>query len=101
MEAYSDSGLLAMTVPRAYGGADVSAVTLAEVIAIISAADGSLGQIPQSHFYMVEALRLDAPDEMKRFFFERVLERRAARQRALRDRRQARRRLQDLCPARG
>ncbi len=73
MEAYSDSGLLAMTVPRAYGGAEVSAVTLAEVIAIISAADGSLGQIPQSHFYMVEALRLDAPEPMKRFFFERVL----------------------------
>ena len=74
MEAYSDSGLLAMTVPRAYGGADVSAATLAEVIAIISAADGSLGQIPQSHFYMVEALRLDAPEDMKRFFFARVLD---------------------------
>jgi SfnB family sulfur acquisition oxidoreductase len=73
MEAYSDSGLLAMTVPKAYGGAEVSAVTLAEVVAIISAADGSLGQIPQSHFYMVEALRLDAPEDMKRFFFERVL----------------------------
>ena len=74
MEAYSESGLLAMTVPKAYGGTEVSAVTLAEVIAIISAADGSLGQIPQSHFYMVEALRLDAPEPMKRFFFERVLE---------------------------
>ena len=74
MEAYSDSGLLAMTVPKAYGGADVSAATLAEVIAIVSAADGSLGQIPQSHFYMVEALRLDAPEAMKRFFFERVLD---------------------------
>lgn len=73
MEAYSDSGLLAMTVPRAYGGAEVSATTLAEVIAIVSAADGSLGQIPQSHFYMVEALRLDAPEPMRRFFFERVL----------------------------
>jgi len=74
METYSDSGLLAMTVPKAYGGAEVSAATLAEVIAIVSAADGSLGQIPQSHFYMVEALRLDAPEPMKRFFFERVLD---------------------------
>ena len=74
MEAYSDSGLLAMTVPKAYGGAEVSAVTLAEVVAVVSAADGSLGQIPQSHFYMVEALRLDAPEPMKLFFFERVLE---------------------------
>ena len=74
MEQYSASGLLAMTVPREYGGAGVSAVTLAEVIAIISAADGSLGQIPQSHFYMVEALRLDAPEPMKRLFFQRVLD---------------------------
>jgi SfnB family sulfur acquisition oxidoreductase len=74
MELYSASGLLAMTVPKAFGGAGVSAVTLAEVIAIISAADGSLGQIPQSHFYMVEALRLGAPEPMQRFFFERVLE---------------------------
>ena len=73
IELYSESGLLAMTVPRAYGGAGVSAMTLAEVIAIISAADGSIGQIPQSHFYMVEALRLGAPEPMKRFFFERVL----------------------------
>ena len=74
MEAYSDSGLLAITVPQAYGGAEVSAATLAEVIAIISAADGSLGQIPQSHFYMIEALRLGAPEAMKQFFFPRVLE---------------------------
>lgn len=73
MELYAQSGLLAMTVPKAYGGAGVRAGTLAEVIAIISAADGSLGQIPQSHFYMVEALRLDAPEPVRRFFFERVL----------------------------
>ncbi len=73
IELYSASGLLAMTVPKAYGGVGVSAVTLAEVIAVISAADGSIGQIPQSHFYMVEALRLGAPETMKRFFFDRVL----------------------------
>jgi SfnB family sulfur acquisition oxidoreductase len=73
MERYSESGLLAMTVPKDHGGPGVSAVTLAEVIAILSAADGSIGQIPQSHFYMVEALRLDASEEQKRFFFERIL----------------------------
>lgn len=74
IELYSASGLLAMTVPKDYGGAGVSAVTLAEAIAVIAAADGSIGQIPQSHFYMVEALRLGAPEPMKRFFFERVLD---------------------------
>ncbi len=74
MELYSQSGLLAMTVPKEYGGVGVSATTLAEVIAIISAADGSIGQIPQSHFYMVEAIRLGAPEAVKHFFFERVLD---------------------------
>src|SRR5262249_30630188 len=36
----SDAGLLAITVPKAYGGAEVSSGTLAEVIAILSEADG-------------------------------------------------------------
>lgn len=73
VEAFSQSGLWAITVPKEYGGAGVSAVTLAEVIAIISAADPNLGQIPQNHFYIVEAIRLDASDEQKRFFFSSVL----------------------------
>lgn len=74
VEAFSQSGLWAITVPKAYGGAGVSAVTLAEVIAFISAADPSLGQIPQNHFYIVEAIRLDGTEEQKRFFFQRVLD---------------------------
>ncbi|MFX7825230.1 acyl-CoA dehydrogenase family protein, partial [Acinetobacter baumannii] len=49
IEAYSQSGLWAINVPRAFGGAEVSYATLAEVIAIISAADPSLGQITQNH----------------------------------------------------
>ncbi|MCZ7486084.1 SfnB family sulfur acquisition oxidoreductase [Rhizobium rhizogenes] len=74
IERFSQSGLWAITVPKDYGGAGVSAVTLAEVTAIISAADGSIGQIPQNHFYMVEALRLAGSDEQKRHYFQRVLE---------------------------
>jgi SfnB family sulfur acquisition oxidoreductase len=74
IERFSQSGLWAITVPRAFGGAGVSAATLAEVTAIISAADSSLGQIPQNHFYMVEALRLSASDEQKAHFFSRILD---------------------------
>lgn len=37
-------------MPRRFGGAEVSAATLAQVIAILSAADPSLGQIPQNHY---------------------------------------------------
>ncbi|WP_085044070.1 SfnB family sulfur acquisition oxidoreductase [Ensifer aridi] len=74
VERFSQSGLWAITVPKAYGGAGVSAVTLAEVTAIISAADSSIGQIPQNHFYMVEALRLAGSEEQKKHFFARILD---------------------------
>ena len=73
IDRFSESGLWGITVPRAYGGAGVSAATLAEVIAIIAAADGSIGQIPQNHFFVVEAIRLTASEAQKRIWFERVL----------------------------
>ncbi|BCP52154.1 SfnB family sulfur acquisition oxidoreductase [Kaistia sp. 32K] len=73
LETLAASGLLAITVPRAYGGIDVSAATLGEVSAILAEADGSIGQIPQNHFYILEALRVDGTEEQKRFFFERAL----------------------------
>ncbi|WP_416668836.1 SfnB family sulfur acquisition oxidoreductase [Egbenema bharatensis] len=73
IEQLSASGLLAITVPTEYGGASVSNVTLAEVIATLSAGDSSLGQIPQNHFYMVEALRLSGTEAQKQDYFQRVL----------------------------
>lgn len=74
IERFSQSGLWAITVPKDYGGAGVSAATLAEVTAIVAAADSSLGQIPQNHFYMVEALRLAGTEEQKRHYFGRILD---------------------------
>ena len=73
MDMYSNSGLMAMTVPKEYGGAGVSNVTLAECMRLIAEADPSIGQIPQNHFYMVEALRLDGTDAQKKKFFALVL----------------------------
>lgn len=73
IDRYSRSGLWGITVPRDHGGAGVSAATVAEVVAIISAADGSIGQIPQNHFFLVEAIRLTATEEQKRLWFARVL----------------------------
>jgi SfnB family sulfur acquisition oxidoreductase len=73
LDLLSDAGLLAITVPREYGGAAVSAGALAEVIATLAGADGSIGQIPQNHFFMLEALRLQGTEEQKRFFYPRVL----------------------------
>lgn len=74
VKKFSASGLWGITVPKEYGGAFVSHATLAEVVKIISEADPSLGQIPQNHLYMVEAIRLDGTEEQKRFFFDLVLQ---------------------------
>lgn len=67
------SGLLAITVPREYGGLDASAHTVGRVIAALATGDSSLGQIPQNHFFFVEVLRHAAEREQKQFFFSEVL----------------------------
>jgi SfnB family sulfur acquisition oxidoreductase len=73
LDLISQRGLLAVTVPKEYGGAGVKAGTLAEIIALLAAADGSIGQIPQNHFFMLEALRLEGSHAQKRFFYGRIL----------------------------
>lgn len=73
VQKLSQSGLLAITVPKEYGGAFVSNVTLVEVLKILSEGDSSLGQLPQNHLYSVEALRIDGTEEQKRFFFDLIL----------------------------
>ncbi|MBB3137102.1 SfnB family sulfur acquisition oxidoreductase [Rhizobium pisi] len=73
LDLLAQSGLLAITVPAQYGGLDVSNAVLAEITAILSEADGSIGQIPQNHFYILEALRTDGSEEQQRYFFGRVL----------------------------
>ena len=73
LDRFSGSGLWAITVPRAYGGAEVSTVTLGEVVATISAADPSIGQIPQNHFAALDVIRVTADEDQKRLWFGRVL----------------------------
>jgi SfnB family sulfur acquisition oxidoreductase len=73
LDEIARSGLLAITVPAEYGGLDVSNAILAEVTAILSEADASIGQIPQNHFYILEALRVDGSEDQKRYFFSRAL----------------------------
>lgn len=73
LNAFSQSGLWGITIPKQYGGAEVSYRTLAEVIKIISAVDPSLGQLPQNHLVIIDHIRLDGTDDQKKFFFELVL----------------------------
>lgn len=74
IERFSQSGLWAVTIPKAYGGAGVSFATVADIFKIISAADPSLGQLPQNHFAAVDAIRVSASEDQKRLWFGRVLQ---------------------------
>lgn len=74
VERFSQSGLWGASVPRIYGGAAISAATVAQVFSIISAADGSLGHIPQNHFYALEVLRIAGTESQKQYFYRRVLD---------------------------
>jgi SfnB family sulfur acquisition oxidoreductase len=73
IDQYSASGLWGVSVPRDYGGAGVSTATLVETMATLSAADSSIGQIPQNHFATIEAIRLVGSEEQKRFLFGEAL----------------------------
>ncbi|MEV6126315.1 SfnB family sulfur acquisition oxidoreductase [Streptomyces violaceusniger] len=73
LDRLSASGLPAITVPAEYGGADVSAVTLAEVFRLLAAADASLAQIPRSHFVYINVLRRQGTEAQQAFFFGEVL----------------------------
>lgn len=74
LQQLSQSGLLGITIPSAYGGAEVSMVTLAEVIKHLSAGDSSIGQIPQGHFYIFEAIRHDGTATQQQHFFQLALD---------------------------
>jgi SfnB family sulfur acquisition oxidoreductase len=73
IETFSQSGLWAITIPKVYGGAEVSCVTLAEVIKVVAAADPSIGQIPQNHFSIVDLIRISGTEDQRRYFFGEVL----------------------------
>jgi SfnB family sulfur acquisition oxidoreductase len=71
LDQFSASGLWAITVPAAFGGADVSYRTVANVIEIIAAADGSLGQIPQNHLSVMFQIRaVGTPAQQEKLFGE-------------------------------
>jgi SfnB family sulfur acquisition oxidoreductase len=72
VELLSSAGLYGATVPRGFGGAEIKAVTIAEIFRILSAADPSIGQIPQNHVCFVETIRRGTPEQQK-FYFGRFL----------------------------
>ena len=73
LDAYSQSGLWSLNVPKAFGGPDLSNVTIDRVIQIISAADPSIGQITQNHIGVVAAIRTVSDEAQQHLLFGEVL----------------------------
>ena len=74
IESLSQSGLWAITVPKRFGGADVSSWTVAQIIALLSGADGAIGQIPQNHYYALEVLKNTGTEAQQQRIFAEVLQ---------------------------
>ncbi len=67
------SGLLAITVPAEFGGADLPVDIVVEVFRLLSKGDPNLGQIPVSHFVYVNQLRLQGTRDQQEHIFAEVL----------------------------
>jgi SfnB family sulfur acquisition oxidoreductase len=72
IELLSERGIYGLCVPKKFGGAGISGVTLGNIFRILAAADPSVAQIPQNHFCWAAVLWLGTP-EQEAFFFERFL----------------------------
>ena len=65
--------MLAITVPRGYGGSQVSNETVGEVFRIIARADPAIGQVPQNHFVFVNVVKDNGNHDQRAFFLGEVL----------------------------
>ncbi len=73
LDHYTASGLGGIAVPKAYGGAGASFVTIAEVFRLLCAADPALGQIPQNQFGVLFAVHELASHTQKQRLYGRIL----------------------------
>lgn len=73
LDAFSQSGLWSINVPKEFGGPEVSYATLLKVIEIISAADPSIGQIPQNHLGVIAAIRTVSDRPQQELLFAEAL----------------------------
>ncbi|MUZ74069.1 SfnB family sulfur acquisition oxidoreductase [Agrobacterium vitis] len=73
LDAFSQSGLWSINVPKEFGGPELSYATLAKVIEIISQADSSIGQVAQNHLGVVAAIRTVSDKAQQQLIFGEVL----------------------------
>jgi len=74
LEDCARSGLLAIRVPREYGGAYVSYLTLTRVVAAIGEADASIGQLLLSIILASSVIEAVGREEQKQEFFCKILQ---------------------------
>ncbi|QBS41962.1 acyl-CoA dehydrogenase family protein [Nocardia sp. CS682] len=74
VQRLAGSGLLAVTVPAEYGGADLPPSAVAEVVRILATADPNIAQIPHSHFVYVNLVRLAGSAAQRQRYFAQVLD---------------------------
>lgn len=73
MELLSASGLLAITVPAQFGGADLPPSTVTDVIRILATTDPNIAQIPHSHFVYANLLRLAGSPQQQQYYWQKLL----------------------------
>ena len=74
LDEFADSGLLALRVPKDWGGAGVSYVTLTRVVALIGEADASIGQLMLSILMACSVLEALEDSEQQALFFGKILQ---------------------------
>ncbi len=74
LSLFSRSGLGSISVPAAFGGGGLPYRTVVEVFRLISAADPSLGQIPQNHFGIIQFMLDEGTPEQQKDLFKAVVE---------------------------
>jgi SfnB family sulfur acquisition oxidoreductase len=67
------SGLLGITVPKAYGGPELPPSVAAEVFRILGAADPNIAQVPHSHFVYNNLLRVAGSERQRKDLYGQVL----------------------------
>lgn len=73
LDAFSQSGLWSLNVPKAFGGPELSYATISHVVEIISGANSSIGQIAQNHIGIVAAIRTVSDEAQQKLLFGEVL----------------------------
>jgi SfnB family sulfur acquisition oxidoreductase len=73
LDRLAASGLLAITVPAAHGGADLPADVVAEVFRLLAQGDPNIAQLPHSHFVYVNLLRHQGTPGQRAFLLGQVL----------------------------